>query len=127
MWPLLFSRTGLAIGGIGLAVILGYSWHRSIVRAEQQRVEAETRTTVQKEAAAEWAIREQEYKVRISELEAINVQMAKNRAASVQRIEVITKDAATRNEEIKNLDSDGVRAAIRDRLSRPDPGPLNQQ
>lgn len=114
--------SGLAIG----LAITAYSWHRSIVRAEQQRVEAETRSAAQAEAAAQHQAETEQYKLRISELEARIVDLAKNRAASVQRIEVITKDAATRNEEIKNLDSDGVRAAIRDRLSRPDPGPSQQ-
>lgn len=124
MWAsLLFSRTGLTIAGIGLAAFFAYSWHRQIVRAEQQRVEAETRRTVQTELADQHARDTEQYKLRITELESQIVNLAKSRAASKQQIEIITKEAEAKREEIQNLGNDDVRRAIREHLSRPDPGP----
>lgn len=117
MISLLLSRTGLTIGGIGLAVIFAYSWHRSIVRAEQQKVEAETRSAVVTELGAQHAAERAKYEERIADLETRFNELARTRVASKQTIEIIQKEAQTQREEIPTLDANGVRAAIRQRLA----------
>lgn len=119
MLSLLLSRTGLTIGGIGLAVILAYSWHRAQIRAEQQKVEAETRSAVVTELGAQHAAERAKYEERIADLETRFNELARTRAQSVQRIEVITKEAEVQREEAPMLDSNSRRANIRARLASP--------
>lgn len=119
----LFSRAGLTVALCAGLALGFYSWHRAEMRALHTKVEAETRTNVQNEAAEQHARDTEQYKLRITELEAQIVNLAKSRAASTQRIEVITKEAEAKREEIQNLGNDDVRRAIREHLSRPDPGP----
>lgn len=114
----LLSPTGLKIG-IGAAVLMGaWWWHSSAVRDAKQEAAAETRATVQTELEAQHAIETRKYEERVTELEQRVVDLAKNRAASVQRIEVITKQAEVQRAEIPTLSDDAVLAAIRQHLSR---------
>lgn len=114
---LLLSRTGLKIG-VGAALAIGaYSWHASALRNAKQEAQAETRATVVTELEAQHAVETQKYQERVTELEQRVVDLAKNRAASKQVIEVITKQAETERNEVQNLDVNGVRLAIRQRLA----------
>lgn len=114
----LFAIKLMVGGGILLGLSLSlYSWHRSIVRAEQQKVEAETRSAVVTELGEQHRAERAKYEERIADLETRFNELARTRAASVQRIEVITKQAETERAEIPNLDANAVRAAIRQRLS----------
>lgn len=108
---------------VGVPVFLGsviglYSWHRSVVRAAEQAKAAETRTEVVTELEAQHAIVTKKYEERVSELEQRVLDLAKNKAAVVQRIEVITKQAELERAEIPTLTDDAVLSAIRERLSR---------
>lgn len=108
---------------IGAPVLLGsviglYSWHRSIVREAEQAKVAETRAEVVTELEAQHAIETKKYQERVTELEQRVVDLAKNRAASVQRIEVITKQVESSVAEVKNLSDDAVLVDVREFLAR---------
>lgn len=113
---LLLSKTGLKIG-IGAAVLMGaWWWHSGQIREAKQEAAAEARTTVQTELEAQHAIETKKYEERVAELEQRVVDLAKNRAVSAQRIEVITKQAEFERAELPTLSDDAVLGAIRERL-----------
>lgn len=112
----IMSPMGLKLG-IGAAVLIGaWWWHTGQIREAKQEAAAETRSTVQTELEAQHAIETKKYEERVAELEQRVVDLAKNRAASVQRIEVITKQAELERAELPTLTDDAVIAAIRERL-----------
>lgn len=112
----LLSPLGLKIGLAAAVAIGGYGWYRGQIREAEQRAVAEEATESLKTLEKQHEQDTKRYQERVTELEQRVVDLARNRAASVQKIEVITKEAETQRNEVQNLDVSGVRAAIRQRL-----------